>query len=94
MPCLKRVIVVNEIETRAAYLDWINEFCGQEYTEANAPGGVKLAIEQLLKMSKLPVGVGSESVSDLSRSYTIAQEIPATIRTNLYPYRRMPTVKG
>jgi len=84
---------MTEAEVREAYLEWINDFCNQNYTEDDMPGGVKLALDQLVKMSALPVGVTSESVADLSRSFSIAQEIPAPIRTKLYPYRRMPTVK-
>ncbi len=85
-------------EIRVAYLSWINDFCNQEYTEDNMPGGVKLILNKLIAMDALPVGatnIRSESVADLSRSFggTADGELPTPIKILLYPYRRMPTVK-
>ncbi len=91
---------MTEAETRAAYLEWINDYCKQEYTEANAPGGVKLALADLMRMKLLPVGatgVASQSAADLSMSFQAGADggspLPATIRADLIPYCRMPTLK-
>ncbi len=98
---LKRLddIRLAEVETRATYLEWINDYCNQEYTEDNMPGGVKLALADLMRMKLLPVGaigVTSHSAAELSMGFHMGAGVgplPEPVRANLVPYRRMPTLK-
>ncbi len=85
-------------QIREAHLSWINDFCNQEYTEDDMPGGVKLILNKLIAMNALPIGVThvrGESVADLSRTFggSVDGELPTSIKVMLYPYRRIPTVK-
>ncbi len=77
-------------EKREAFLDWINHLEGAEHEIDDMPPRVALAINELMRLEKLPAGttgVSAESVADLSRSFTPAQSIgliPPTVRRYLF----------
>jgi hypothetical protein len=62
-------MIVDEAELRAAVLDWINNYCNQEFEEATMPAGVKLAFNIMLKSATRPADISSQSAGGLSISY-------------------------
>lgn len=87
-----------KILKRRAYLDWINAYCGQTFDEENLPGAIELAIEKLIKREDIPIGVSSQTVGDISISYTKEEGIggqgslPFDISLLLAPYVKMRTI--
>lgn len=76
---------------RAAALNWINDYCGQEFIDGELPGGVELALRRLVKSLDTPVNVASQSVSDVSMSFYRGTDgtLPTEVKRLLEPYIRM-----
>lgn len=76
---------------REAALDWINDYCGQEFIDGELPGGVELALRRLVKSLDTPVNVASQSVSDVSMSFYRGTDgtLPTEVKRLLEPYIRM-----
>lgn len=76
---------------RAAALDWINDYCGQEFIDGELPGGIELALRRLIKSLEIPVGIASQSVSDVSVSFFQGSDgtLPTEVKRLLEPYIKM-----
>jgi len=77
---------------RRACIAWINDYCGQNFIDGDLPGGVELALIRLVEFNKGPVGIASQTIGDMSISYTQGvTENPAIadIKRFLAPYVRM-----
>lgn len=76
---------------RTAALEWINDYCGQKFVDGELPGGVELALRRLIKFLNNPVGVSSQSVSDVSVSFFHGEDgaLPAEVKRLLEPYIKM-----
>ncbi len=86
------------IEKRRAYLSWINDYCNQSFDENNLPGIIEIALQKLIKMEEIPIGVSSQTVGDISISYARDDTsggqsgMPPEIARLLAPYIKMRTI--
>ncbi len=73
-------------QKKEAYLELINWLEDEEHDIDELPARIELALERFIEAEQLPAGatgVSAESVSDLSRSFTVAQSasmIPHAVR--------------
>ena len=81
--------MLNKTEIMQSYLDWINDYCNQEFELDKLPGGVKLALHRLMEShEELPPNVARVQVSDISVSY-FHGDMPDSIKSLLKPYRKV-----
>lgn len=83
---------MTEEQVRQAYLDWIEDFCNNEFDKYNLPGGVKLALDQLVKIDPLDFNIASESMADLSQTFANDGDIPKFIYKWIDPYKRLKSL--
>ncbi|HSH50850.1 MAG TPA: hypothetical protein VK982_03915 [Bacteroidales bacterium] len=76
-------------EIKQAYLNWIEDYCNNEFDKANLPGGVKLALDQLVEIDPLDFNIASEKLSDMSQTYASDGDIPKFIYKWLNPYKKL-----
>lgn len=62
-------MIDDEVDLKEAILDWINNYCNQEFEEGTMPTGVKLAFSIMLKSATNSAGISSQSAGGLSISY-------------------------
>ena len=79
---------------RPLYKSWIEDYCNVTFDDANMPGSVSLALEELVKTDPKQYSVTSEKLSDISITYGSASgeaggAIPGYILAWLEPYRRI-----
>ena len=93
---------MTEQEIRDALLDFIKDYCNNDFLVPNPdydeedeeseeyieviPGGVKIALEKMIEYNKSTAGVTHKTVSRYSVSY--AQSYPKSILDLLSPYRK------
>ncbi len=71
------------------YLEQIEDYCNVTFSRDNLPSGVALAIAELVKIDPSSYRVSSESLSDMSVSYSNdGGKMPEYIKGWLAPYRR------
>lgn len=76
-------------EIKQAYLNWIEDYCNNEFDKDNLPGGVKLALDQLVEIDPLDFNIASEKLSDMSQTYANDGDIPKFIYKWLNPYKKL-----
>lgn len=81
---------MTEQEVREAYLEWIKDYCNNDFTNG-IPGGVNLALDKLVARHGQDSNIASEQVGDLSRSF-FDNDIPKDIKALLRPHRRLKYV--
>lgn len=75
---------------RSLYLEQIEDFCNVTFDEEDLPGGVRLALKELVKTNPMRYLLQSEKLADMSKTYGQATgSIPAYIEAWLAPYRRI-----
>jgi hypothetical protein len=75
---------------RTLYLEQIEDFCNVTFDQDDLPGGVGLALNELVKTNPSRYLIQSEKLSDMSKTYGQADgSIPAYIEARLSPYRRI-----
>lgn len=81
---------MEKAERREAYLWYIEDYCNNLFDKENLPGGIKLALNRLEEIDPLRLGVASETVGDLSITYSTEsnEAIPNNIKIMLAPYVR------
>jgi len=83
------VINMTPEEIKQAYLNWIEDYCNNEFDKDNLPGGVKLALDQLVEIDPLDFNIASEKLSDMSQTYVNDGDIPKFIYKWLNPYKKL-----
>ena len=76
-------------EIRKEYLEWIERYCNNKFDEGNLPGGIKLALDNLIKLDPLSFNVVSEKLSDMSQTFSNDGGIPKFIYAWINPYVRL-----
>lgn len=76
-------------ELKAAYLEWIEDYTNNRFNESNLPGGVKLALNQLIELDPMMFNISSESIGDLSQSFSNEGGIPKYIYNWINPYKKL-----
>lgn len=82
----------NTEDLTADYLAWIEDYCRNNFDPDNLPGGVKLALNNLVKTDPLSFNVTSEKIADLSQTFANSGGVPAFILEWLSPYRRLKSL--
>lgn len=76
-------------EIKIAYFKWIEDFCNNEFDIDNLPGGIKLALDNLVEIDPLSFNIVSEKLSDMSQTFSNDGNIPLYIYNWLLPYRKI-----
>lgn len=77
-------------QIKQAYLDWIEDYCNNTFDKDDLPGGVKLALDQLVKIDPLDFNIQSEKIGDLSQTFANDDgDIPNFIYKWIKPYKRL-----
>lgn len=76
-------------ELRVTYLEWIEDYCNDEFDIGDLPGGIKLALDNLTELDPLSFNVSSEKLSDMSQTFTNDGSVPKFIYNWLSPYRKL-----
>jgi hypothetical protein len=80
-------------ELRKAYLEQIEDYCNVTFDEDNLPGGIKVALTELVSINPSEYRISSEKIDGLAKTYSNTDgDIPKYIRTWLEPYRRLHLV--
>ena len=85
---------MTESERRAAYLDWINRYCNQDFIddddpeENTIPPGVELVLQDMVKSDPLDFNVASERAEGLAVTYGNGGLVES-FKIHLRPYRRV-----
>lgn len=79
-------------EIKQAYLEWIEDYSNNKFDKDNLPGGVKLALDNLVKIDPLRLNILSEKIADLSQTYTNDGNIPQFIYNWIKPYKRVKSI--
>jgi len=80
---------MTEEQIKQAYLEWIGRYCNNKFDMGNLPGGIKLALDNLVKLDPLEFNIASESLSDMSKTYVNDGDIPKFIYKWIDPYKRL-----
>lgn len=84
---------MTEEQVRQAYLEWIEDYCNNEFDKDDLPGGVELALDQLVKIDPMDFNIKSESIGDLSQTFSSSEgDIPKFIYKWLNPYKRLKSL--
>lgn len=79
-------------EIKQAYLEWIEDYTNNKFDKDNLPGGVKLALDNLVKIDPLRLNILSEKIADLSQTYANDGNIPQFIYNWIKPYKRVKSI--
>lgn len=80
-------------EIRQAYLEWIEQYCNSIFDKDNLPGGVRLALDQLVTIDPFSFNVVSESLADMSQSFASNDgDIPKYLYKWIDVYKRLRTI--
>lgn len=74
-------------EIKTSYIEWMEMKTNNKFDIDNLPGGIKLALEQLIKTDPLSFSVTSEKLSDMSQTFANDGGVPKIIMDYLKPYR-------
>lgn len=78
---------------RRTYLEQIEDYCNVTFDLENLPGGIQLALQELIKIDPSEYRLASEKIDGLSKSYSANNtDIPDYIKTWLSSYRRIHLV--
>ena len=81
---------MGEEDIEAAYLEWIEKYCNNKFSKDSLPGGIKLALDQLVKIDPFTFNVTSEKLSDMSQTFSDnGGGIPKYIYKWIDPYKRL-----
>ncbi|MGJ0848183.1 hypothetical protein ACR77J_15945 [Tissierella praeacuta] len=83
---------MTEIEVKQAYLEWIEDYTNNKFDKDNLPGGIKLALNNLVELDPLSFNVVSEKLSDMSQTFTNDGNIPKFIYNWINPYKRLKSL--
>ena len=84
---------MTEEQVRQAYLEWIEDYCNNTFDKDNLPGGVKLALDQLIKIDPLRFSIQSEQIGDLSQTFANDDgDMPKFIYKWIDPYKRLKSI--
>ena len=81
-----------DVDIQELYLEWIEDYCNNKFDKGNLPGGVKLALNQLVEIDPLDFNITSEKLSDMSQSYANDGDIPKFIYKWINPYKRLKSL--
>lgn len=79
-------------ETKQAYFEWIQQYCNNKFDINNLPGGVKLALDQLIEIDPFSFNVVSESLSDMSQTFANNGDIPKYLYKWIDVYKKLRTI--
>lgn len=79
----------DELELRDAYLEWIERYCNNKFKKDDLPGGIKLALDQLIKIDPLDFNITSEKLSDMSQTFASDGDMPTFIYKWIDPYKKL-----
>lgn len=79
-------------EIKQLYLEWIEGYCNNKFNKNNLPGGIKLALDQLIEIDPLNFNITSEKLSDMSQTYANDGDIPKFIYKWINPYKRLKSL--
>ncbi len=79
-------------EMRNAYLEWIERYCNNRFKKDKLPGGIKLALNQLVEIDPLDFNITSEKLSDMSQTFANDGDIPTFIYKWIDPYKRLKSL--
>ena len=88
---------MTEAEIRAAYLDWINRYCNQEFVDSEdpeentIPPGVEFVLSKIVKEDPSKLSVVSESLEGLSQTFREGGKMDS-YKQMLIAYRRLRVV--
>ncbi len=80
------------VEIKLAYLEWIEDYTSNQFDIDNLPGGIKLALDNLVELDPLDFNITSEKLSDMSQTYANDGNIPKFIYNWINPYKRLKTI--
>lgn len=80
-------------ELKIEYLKWIIDETNNQFDVLCLPGGVKIALDMLVKLDPLQFDVVSESLSDMSQTFATNEKgIPLKVMAWLKPYYRLKSL--
>lgn len=80
-------------ELKPLYIEWIKDYCNiKVINEDHLPGGVQLALDQLLELDPLQFNIASEGIDGLSQTFSNDGDIPKHIYKYLRPYKRVKII--
>lgn len=81
---------MSEEDIRTAYLEWIEKYCNNKFSKDSLPGGIKLALDQLVEIDPFTFNITSEKISDMSQTFSDnGGDIPGYIYKWIDPYKRL-----
>lgn len=82
---------MTDADKRKAYLEWINEYTNQDFTDDDSlPFSIDLALEKLVDLdSSDEIGVESKSQGGKSISFASKDGIPANVMRLIEPFRKV-----
>lgn len=83
---------MTEEEIKLEYFKFIQDYTNNKFDIDDLPGGIKLALNQLIEIDPMSFNVTSEKLSDLSQTFSNDGNIPKFILNYLNPYRRLKSV--
>lgn len=80
-------------DLKIAYLEFIEDETNNKFDENNLPGGIKIALDLLVKLDPLDFDVVSEKLSDMSQTFAANEKgIPLKVMAWLKPYYRLKSL--
>lgn len=80
---------MTEEELKQAYFQWIQDYTNNKFDDEVLPGGVQLALDNLIELDPLSFNISSEKLSDMSQTFTNDGSVPKFIYNWLAPYRKV-----
>lgn len=81
--------ILTDEQIKQAYLEWIERYTNNSFDINNLPGGIRLALDNLIKLDPLQFNVVSEKLSDMSQTFNNDGDIPKYIYNWIKPYVRL-----
>ena len=89
----QEVINLTPEELKLEYLRWIMDETNNKFDFTDLPGGVKIALDLLVKLDPLEFDVVSEKLSDMSQTFAVNENgIPLKVMAWLKPYYRLKSL--
>lgn len=83
---------MTEEQIRQAYLEWIEDYTNNKFEKDKLPGGIRLALDNLMQLDPLSFNVVSEKLSDMSQTFANDGDIPKFIYNWINPYKRLKSL--
>lgn len=85
---MDQLIERNEELLKEMYLEQLEDYCNVTFPRDNLPGGIALAVNELIQTDPNQYRIASEKLDSMSMTYATDGGIPAYIKAWIAPYRR------